>query len=383
MQEANEPMRLPLLSNIGNFFPKLRAKAETPAPEKRPFSVVQIEITSRCSTGCVFCPHDALADRWVDGDLSPMLYEKHIVPHLDLFDLVYLQGWGEPMLHPNLWDMLIAAQEKGCRTGFTTNGAWLLEEQNKRLVDMGVDMISVSFAGTAAPVHESLRTNSRFAVLCSNFESLANLKKQHGISKPWLELHFLMTRANIEEFPGLVELAASLGADEVVATNLTYSPNLALDRMHLFGEQPLPSDLEIIRRAQTTAERLGIQLRVYPLQVEPNTLVCDADPLNAVYVNHRGEVTPCVYLGLTVQGQIPRFYNGEAHPFDTISFGNVQTGFLDALQGKERKAFLSAFEKRNMGSGPLAMLSYLSESGQAELPPPPAPCQHCYKMLGV
>lgn len=376
-------MKLPLLSNIGNFFPKLRPKAEAPTVEKRPFSVVQIEITSRCSTGCVFCPHDALADRWVDGDLSPIVYEEHIAPYLGLFDLVYLQGWGEPMLHPNLWDMLASAQEKGCRTGFTTNGAWLQEEQNQRLVDMGVDMISVSFAGTAATVHESLRTNSQFAVLCRNFESLANLKKQRGVSKPWLELHFLMTRANIEEFPGLVELAASLGADEVVATNLTYAPNLALDRMRIFSEQPLLKDLEILQRAQAAAERLNLPLRIYPIQAEPNTLVCDADPLNAVYVNHRGEVTPCVYLGLTVQGQIPRFYNGEAHPFDTISFGNVQTDFLNVLHGKERETFLSAFKSRNMGSGPLAMLSYMSEPGEAELPLPPAPCQHCYKMLGV
>ncbi len=376
-------MRLPLLSNIGNFFPKLRSKPDVQASKKRPFNVVQIEITSRCSTGCVFCPHDALSDKWIDGDLSPLMYEEYIVPHLDLFDLVYLQGWGEPMLHPNLWDMLASAQDKGCRTGFTTNGAWLQSEQNQRLVEMGVDMISVSFAGTAAPIHESLRTNSQFAELCSNFESLANLKKQRGVTKPWLELHFLMTRANLKEFPGLVELAASLGADEVVATNLTYSPSLALDRMHIFGEQPLPEDVELIQRAQANAERLNIPLRVYPLQTEPNTLVCDADPLNTVYVNHRGEVSPCVYLGLTVQGRVPRFYQGEAHPFDALSFGNIQTGFLKALHGKERETFLSAFKQRNMTSGPLAMLTYMSEPGQAELPPPPVPCQHCYKMLGV
>lgn len=376
-------MKLPPLSNIGNFFPKLKTQSDTPFPESRPFRAVQIEVTSRCATGCVFCPHDALVDRWVDGDLPLALYQERIVPHLDLFELVYLQGWGEPMLHPNLWEMLSMAQEKGCHTGFTTNGAWLQGEQNERLVDMGVDMISVSFAGMAAPVHESLRTNSQFADLCSNFESLANLKKQRNASKPWLELHFLMTRANLTEFPGLVELAASLGADEVVATNLTYSPNLALDRMHIFGEQPLPEDIEVISQAKETAERLDIPLRVYPLQVEPDTMVCDANPINTVYVNHRGDVSPCVYLGLTVQGQIPRFYYGEPHPFDTITFGNVQADFAQALYGKERKKFLSAFENRNVGSAPLAMLTYMTGQSDAELPLPPSPCRYCYKMLGV
>lgn len=379
-------MKLPPFSNLGNFFPKLQKQAED-FEKNRPFRVVQIEVTSRCSTGCVFCPHDALSDRWAEGDLSLEVYRERIAPHLGLFELVYLQGWGEPMLHPSLWDMLGMARDKGCRTGFTTNGAWLENEQNSRLVDMEVDMISVSFAGTAASVHESLRTNSEFSKLCKNFESLASLKKQLGSTKPWLELHFLMTRANLDEFPALVELAASLGADEMVATNLTYAPNLVLDRMHIFCEQPNPDDVEIIARAKQNAERVGLPLRIYPLQAEPNTLMCDADPVNTVYINHRGEVTPCVYLGLTVQGQIPRFYRGEAHPFDTISFGNIASGLEIVLNGEQRQTFVSTFQQRcNAGKNPLALLAYMTdpdEGGETELPLPPAPCQHCYKMLGV
>ena len=377
-------MKLPPLSNIGNFFPKLQPRSEKTSDAGRPFHVVQIEVTSRCETGCVFCPHDALSDRWVEGDLPLDLYREKIVPYLDLFELVYLQGWGEPMLNPHLWDMLSLAQDKGCKTGFTTNGAYLQDDQNKQLVDMGVDMISVSFAGTAASVHESLRTNSEFSKLCKNFEGLAKLKQQYGSDKPWLELHFLMTNANLSEFPSLVELAASLGADEVVATNLTYSPSLTLDRMHVFGEQPHSEDLEIINQAQQAAERLNIPLRVYPLQAEPQTLVCDADPINAVYVNHHGDVTPCVYLGLTVKGQVPRFYHGEAHPFDTYSFGNVCDGFDRVLHGKEREAFSTAFKDRNAGSNPFAMLTMLStQNMEVELSLPPLPCQYCYKMLGV
>jgi len=377
-------MKLPHLSNIRNLFPKLQSQVEQSSDGNRPFKVVQIEVTSRCETGCIFCPHDALSGSWVEGDLPLDLYREKIVPNLELFELVYLQGWGEPMLHSHLWDMLEMAQVKGCRTGFTTNGAYLGDDQNKRLVDMGVDLISVSFAGTAASVHESLRTNSEFFKLCKNFESLANLKKQCGSDKPWLELHFLMTRANLGEFPSLVELAASLGADELVATNLTYSPSLKLDQMHVFGEQPCAEDLEIINQAEQAAEHLNIPLRIYPLQSGPQTLVCDADPINAVYINHRGDVTPCVYLGLTVQGRIPRFYHGEARPFDTTSFGNIRNGFDQVLQGKEREAFISVFKKRNVGSNPLAMFTYLSsQEDQNELPLPPVPCQHCYKMLGV
>ncbi len=375
-------MKIPFLSNIGNFFPKPQPPADK--KEERPFKVAQIEVTSRCTTGCVFCPHNALSHRWADGDIEVEAYREYIAPYLDLFDLVYLQGWGEPMLHEGLWDMLGMAQEKGCRTGFTTNGTWLQETQNRKLVDMGVDMISVSFAGTAAPVHQALRINSKFADLCRNFENLANLKKQTGSTRPWLELHFLMTRDNLDEFPALVELAASLGADEVVATNLAYSPSLDLDRKHVFGDPPLEDDLAILARARDVAERLNLPLRIYPLQTEPNTLVCDADPINTVYINHRGDVAPCVYLGLTVRGKIPRYYHGESHPFDTLSFGNVGDGLPQVLQGRERRKFTEPLVRRSASNGPLALFSYMTgRDGGDGLPNPPAPCQFCYKMLGI
>jgi MoaA/NifB/PqqE/SkfB family radical SAM enzyme len=375
-------MKLPLLSSIGNFFPRL--KPRTGSKEKRPFHVVQIEVTSRCGTGCIFCPHDALARKWIEGDLTLEAYREHIAPHLDLFELVYLQGWGEPMLHPGLWEMIGLAQEKGCRTGFTTNGKWLDAEHNQKLLDTHVELVSVSFAGTAAPIHESLRKNSDFSHLCKNFESLASLKKQHGTEYPWLELHFLMTHANLSELPPLVELAASLGADEIVATNLTYSPSLELDAVHVFSEHPSLEDIEMLARAKQIAERLNIPLRTYPLQTEPNTLVCDANPVNTVFINHRGDVTPCVYLGLTVHGAVPRYFQGESHPFDTVSFGNIQDGFLQALHGKERKAFIDPFSHRNLGSTPFALFNYMSgQANESEIPDPPAPCQHCYKMLGI
>jgi hypothetical protein len=146
----------------------------------------------------------------------------------------------------------------------------------------------------------------------------------------------------------------------------------------------LNKDVEAINRAKQIATRLGIPLRVYPIHTERNTLVCDADPLNTIYINHKGEVSPCVYLGLTVQGKIPRYYQGEYRPFNPSSFGNVCDGLTHALEGRERREFLEIFKRRNVSSDPFTMFTYLaSQQGESELPPPPAPCQFCYKMLGI
>jgi hypothetical protein len=89
-------------------------------------------------------------------------------------------------------------------------------------------------------------------------------------------------------------------------------------------------------------------------------------------------------LGLTVQGKISRYFQGEYHPFDPLSFGNVSDGFMQALESKERKEFIAAFKRRKVIGDPLTMFTYLADrNGEGELPSPPAPCQFCYKMLGI
>jgi len=44
-----------------------------------------------------------------------------------------------------------------------------------------------------------------------------------------------MMRPNMSELLAFVQLAASLGADEVVATNLTYAFTPELDALRVFG----------------------------------------------------------------------------------------------------------------------------------------------------
>ncbi|WP_180371605.1 radical SAM protein [Neomoorella thermoacetica] len=61
--------------------------------------------------------------------------------------LIYFQGWGEPLLHPRLFDMMQAAKEQGRRVGFTTNGILLGTAVLERLVEMQSDILGLSVAG--------------------------------------------------------------------------------------------------------------------------------------------------------------------------------------------------------------------------------------------
>jgi MoaA/NifB/PqqE/SkfB family radical SAM enzyme len=346
--------------------------------------VVQIEITSRCPSHCRFCPNKTLEPRWISGDLSLATFRNEIAPHLSRFELTYLQGWGEPLLHPQIWQMTRLACSAGSRVGFTTCGTLLDETSIARVLDEGVNILCVSFAGATPTTHDSLRVGSNFLRLVQNVERLTDQRARTDQRVLKLELFFLMQRANVHELPAMVRLAAALGADELVATNLTYTALPEQEVQRVFARVPAPAHLALVDESKHEAKRLGIHLRVYPLEMDANVLECDAQPRDTIFVNHRGEVAPCVYLGMPVRGNIPRLFEGEEHPTSPVIFGNVADGLDAIMESPGRAAFTGAFRaRRASGYAALTLPAEEMKSGALRLPAAPEACRHCYKLYGV
>lgn len=349
------------------------------------WSVLQIEVTSRCLLHCTFCPNKTLGKRWVYGDLPLEVYRDYIAPYLGRFDLAYLQGWGEPLLHPNIWEMVRLAKAERCRVGFTSCGSHqvLNELTYARLLDEGVDILSISFAGATCETHDALRTGSSFDTLCATVEQLAKACRAQQ-SKLQLELHFLMMRSNIHELPAFVQLAKALGAHQVVATNVAYTPTPEIEAMRVFADAPELTHQDWVAQAAEEAQRNKIVFNAYPLKMDTNVLECDAKPTEMAFVNHRGDVSPCVYLGIPVRDQAPRVFDGKDCAFTPTSFGNVRDGLIDVMQGRARREFIKSFRARKKAG--LTALTFALEAGDTEafkLPPPPMVCRACPKMYGV
>lgn len=346
--------------------------------------VLQIEVTSRCPLRCTFCPNKSLGKNWIHGDLPWSIFDECIAPHLPRFDLAYLQGWGEPLLHPYLWEMIRATKRAGCRVGFTTCGNFLDETSGARLLDEGIDILSISFAGATPATHEASRVGSDFRKLAAHVERIARLRKERGLTAPTIELHFLMLRANIHELPEFVRLAASLGADQVVATNVAYAPTREIDALRVFAESPDPRHVALVAEAEREAKRLGITFHAYPLTMDQNILECDAQPTETAFVNHLGQVTPCVYLGLPVREIAPRIFLGQERPVAPTNFGNVCLDLIAAMLSPERAKFTGAFRARKaFAYSALALSAASGMREQMNLPDPPLACRHCYKLFGV
>jgi len=66
------------------------------------------------------------------------------------FDMIYLSGWGEPLVHPRIWDMVTLVKENGKKVGFTTNGLLIDDTAREKLLSL-VDVIGISVDGANLP----------------------------------------------------------------------------------------------------------------------------------------------------------------------------------------------------------------------------------------
>lgn len=82
------------------------------------FKKIYIEITNICNLACSFCPETKRVKDFIDTFTFTHILDE-IKPYTDY---IYLHIKGEPLLHPNLNELLDIAYLKGFKVNITTNG---------------------------------------------------------------------------------------------------------------------------------------------------------------------------------------------------------------------------------------------------------------------
>lgn len=363
-----------------------------PAPSAAPARIrppvldaIQVEVTSRCNLRCVMCPVTVLGDRWQPRHL-PWETFLRIAPAFCHTRFVHLQGWGEPLLHPRLFDMVAKAKGAGSQVGFTTNGTLLGPRAAERLLDLDLDLLAVSIAGATPGTHAAIRVGSDLAEILARVRGLLGLRTRRRGRRPKVELFFLMTRANIAELPAAVDLAVELGADELVATNLDYVPGADQDELRAFGCAARREAFErSVGEARARARAAGLVFRAYPLD-PVEVAVCEANPLRILFVSSDGWASPCPYMGLAGQTEIPRVFGGSPLSVPRLCFGNVGERELSEIwEAPACRAFRQRFAARRV-AGMVSAVSAAAGMGpgtHGALPPPPETCRSCPKLFGL
>lgn len=298
-----------------------------------PHVVGVVDVTGRCNANCLFCngverdPARMLPD-WDMEFFGRALDQLHHAK-----EIVFSSGGGEPLLHPELGQMLEACKARGKRTDFFTNGAALRPGERLGRVADATDKIILSFVSPRRDVQLRYMSGVDPERVRQN---LLHLSGRHR--PPAVSMNVLVMRENATHLDEIIEFAHQTGVAEVVLTKMRQErveelSDVVLDAMSESERQALQ---EAAKQAASQAKSLGVNLHV-TLNVEhtctggeadesfidtgPRTRVCQL-PWTSHFIYHEGTLSPCCYrshnLGSlkepdTLGARGAGGFNGQAH----------------------------------------------------------------------
>ena len=188
------------LENYQKYQNCSRAKSLDYLPVKMDY-----EIISRCNFRCIMCR----INDWKQGSRAADMRLDDFKRSLDsLYSLVEikLQGVGEPLLHPHVFDMIHEAVSRDIWTRVNVNGSLLNVKDNyKRLIDSDPGEIQISIDGATKRVFEGIRRGAHFEQIVENATLLNSYARQKGVLKTrsWT----VVQKDNIDELEEIVRLA--------------------------------------------------------------------------------------------------------------------------------------------------------------------------------
>lgn len=221
-----------------------------------------IESTAKCNLFCPMCPRETFYFPPKDMDLA--VFRKVIDESKDFLEFAVPYGAGEPLLNPEIYDMLAYCKSVGLPTGISTNATILTEAASRRLIESGLDYIIFAFDGATRETYELYRKGADFDKVRSNILTFLRVKKEMK-SRIFCIVQVVRLKENQHEIPDLIRMWRIDGVDEV---------RVKKDEVHIEGSA-IPGD---------AGSRPPLRHPCYLLWRGP------------MYVHYDGTIFPCCYI---------------------------------------------------------------------------------------
>lgn len=207
--------------------------------EKRPAGVylrmptrlskLYIEPTNQCNLNCRTC----IRHGW-DEEMGMMSDEvfRRIIKGIASFTprpIVFFGGFGEPLYHPKILDMVNSVKNLGAPVQIITNGTLLTKEFSKELLHAGLDLLWVSLDGANPKSYADIRLGSALPLIIENLEHFREAREaQYTVSdcgvfstaKTRLGIVFVAMKRNIQDLPEVLKIAKRFSASEFFISNV-------------------------------------------------------------------------------------------------------------------------------------------------------------------
>jgi len=204
----------------------IRGSSDLQLPQD-PLTKIYVEPTNRCNLNCVTC----IRHSWEESyeDLAWPAYQALIDGLADFPDAgtVTFAGFGEPLCHPRFPEMIRLARENGRRAEMTSNAMLISTSMAKRLIDAGLDQLTVSIDGTTGESLGIVRPGASLEKIIENVKYLRRLSENKRSAPLTIGIEFVATKRNIHELPALQKIAEEIQASYIIVSNvLPYTAEL-------------------------------------------------------------------------------------------------------------------------------------------------------------
>ena len=179
-----------------------------------------VEPTSECNLGCTTCMRNA----WQEpgGRMSGETWDKVLagLRALDPRPSIFFGGYGEPLCHPDLLEMIASARSCGIEVELITNATLLDGETARKLVTAGLQRLWVSLDESGEGPYSAVRRGSSLSLVTGNVARLQAEREQALSETPLIGISFVAMRETIASLPDVLRLGRRLGADRFLVSNL-------------------------------------------------------------------------------------------------------------------------------------------------------------------
>lgn len=168
-----------------NIYPRIHHVSKFPTH-------IDLELSSACDLNCPMCytTTDEFKKNVVRTNMDFEFFKK-IVDECKKYPSHYsirLSWRGEPFLNSHAFDMIKYAKENGIKEVSTlTHGGFLDAQKFEKLVDLGLDWITISTDGVGED-YEKIRAPLNFKEHVEKLKRYNEIKKEKGVVKPIIKI---------------------------------------------------------------------------------------------------------------------------------------------------------------------------------------------------
>lgn len=275
-----------------------------------PCRLIAWEVTRSCNLACRHCRGEAHSEPYA-GELGTIEAKALLDTFPQVGKPIVIFTGGEPMLRPDLYELIAYARSLGLSCACAPNGTLITRDNAIKLKAAGIERCSISIDGPDAASHDDFRrVPGAFAASMAGIEYL----KQAGLP---FQINTTVTRDNLGSFRKIFDLCERIGAaawhifllvpmgrgaglaDQVISAK-EYE-----EVLHWFYDFRKTTKMQLKATCAPHYYRIMRQrAHAEKLQVEPAIFGMDAMTRGCLggtgfcFISHTGQVQPCGYLEL-------------------------------------------------------------------------------------